>query len=89
MGYSTYELTEESRERLLRERTLSFPKVITHHITYRFPDEEPPPPITDFSVIGFSQGDAIECWVVSLDGEVERPNGGFFHITGVIASECA
>ena len=87
MGYSTYELTEESRERLLRERTLSFPKVITHHITYRFPDEEPPPPITDFSVIGFSQGDAIECWVVSLDGEVNRPSGGFFHITASLDPE--
>ena len=87
MGYSIYELTGESRERLLRERTLSFPKVITHHITYRFPDEEPPPLVTQFSVIGFSQGDAIECWVVSLDGEVKRPNGGIFHITASLDPE--
>ena len=81
MPYSAYELTEESRRSLIAVRPPRFSKLITHHVTYRFPDNQPPPAARSVLAIGFAEGEAIECWVVSIDGTHERPDKGTFHIT--------
>ncbi|MEE2643400.1 MAG: hypothetical protein VYD19_00575 [Myxococcota bacterium] len=81
MPYSAYELTEESRHSLIAARPPRFSKLITHHVTYRFPDNQPPPVAHSVQAIGFVEGEAIECWVVSIDGTHERPDKGTFHIT--------
>ena len=81
MPYSAYELTEESRRSLIAARPPRFSKLITHHVTYRFPDSQPPPVARSVLAIGFAEGETIECWVVSVDGTHERPDKGTFHIT--------
>lgn len=84
--YSAYELTEESRAKLLQEHTPSFSKVICHHITYQFPvsskDDLPPTPKT-VKIIGYnvSRTIGVECFVVEIDGEKKREDGSFYHIT--------
>lgn len=81
MGYSAYVLMEESRQKLLERFPPSFPQVIAHHITYRFPDKKPPPHLEKAVVIGHCKGENIECLVVTLGGTHQRPKGGVFHIT--------
>ena len=85
--YSVYELSQESREFLLALRPPSFPEIITHHITYQFPDSSVPPIPTSVEAIGFAKGEKIECWVIAIDGETTRPGGGIFHITASLNRE--
>lgn len=83
MAYSAYVISDESRARILERLPPSFPEVIAHHITYRFPDKEAPPQVMEVRVIGHAKNQdlGIECLVVSLDGVSLRPTGGIYHIT--------
>lgn len=79
--YSAYILTEASRAKLLEKFVPIFEETILHHITYKFPDTNPPPEINEVKVVGYAANDSIEAFVVSLDGEVRRKDGSFYHIT--------
>ena len=88
-GYSAYVLTSASREALLKKHPPQFDKVIAHHVTYCFPDLNPPPPCTRVQVIGYATTTAhptfnersIECLVVRVLGTEVRPDEHLFHIT--------
>ena len=58
-----------------------FPKVIAHHVTYAYPDDKMPPAIASAHIVGYSSNEKIECFVVSIDGSIDRPSGGIFHLT--------
>ena len=81
MSYSAYVLSQESREMLLHRFKPMFSEVIAHHVTYVFPDDQPPPPIDKALIIGHSVNHRVECVVVEIDGVYERPRGGVYHIT--------
>ena len=81
MPYSAYVVNEESRKLLLDLFSPQFPEVIAHHVTHQFPDEYPPPSRALVEVIGYASDERIECLVVKLDGVIERPSGGVYHIT--------
>ena len=81
MSYSAYVLSEAGRASLLKAFSPKHPEVIAHHVTYAFPDTSPPPELSAVRVVGHASNDKIECVVVEVDGRVERPKGGLFHIT--------
>ncbi len=81
MSYSAYVLTKKSRRELLNIFDTMHPNVIAEHITHRFPDKRPPPAPKEVKVVGFAFNDKIEALVVSVNGSINRPDGGIYHIT--------
>jgi phage gp37-like protein len=87
--YLAFELSEESRAKLLRMFKPKFSKVICHHVTIEFnltlKKYENFVEIISTNpkvrVIGIAEGDGIECIAVSIDGETERADGSFYHVT--------
>jgi hypothetical protein len=79
--FSSYVLTDVSRTALLKRFQQKHEKLVAHHITYKYPDNNVAPPISKAVVIGYSMDDLCECLVVELDGNSTRPDGGVFHIT--------
>jgi hypothetical protein len=81
MSYSAYLIKEESRKVLLERFPPKFSESIAHHVTYCFPDKVAPPMIEKVKVIGYAENHRLECAVVEVNGGIERPQGGIFHIT--------
>src|SRR5688572_21480797 len=83
-GYQLFELTEESRSRLLKAYPPKFTDVKADHITYRFGvTRSVPMPVQPhrIEVLGYICDDSLECVVVAVDDTYERPDGRVFHIT--------
>lgn len=82
--YTGYELEQESRNLLLSRFPPKNPTVLGHHITEKFgvPSDHPPPeePL-EVLVVGYIEVEGLEGLLVSIDGNVERPAGGKYHIT--------
>ena len=85
--YFAYKISEESRSELLRLFATSFSKVICHHVTIEFNltpeklqtysfDEN-----TKVEVVGYARGDNIEALAIAINGETERRDGSFYHVT--------
>ena len=81
MPYSAYVIKEESRKLLLEHFPPKFSESIAHHVTYRFPDKTTPPKVDTVEVVGYAHDHKLECAVVEVDGTLDRPQGGYFHIT--------
>lgn len=81
MPYSAYVLTKEAHKTLLKHCPPIHPEVVGHHVTHAFPDQAPPPDLSSIKVIGIAQNDRIECVVVEVNGQKDRPQGGIYHIT--------
>lgn len=82
--YTGYELTEESRNKLAQLYPPKNPTWLGHHITEVFgvKGDYPKPDSPDtVSVIGYLESNGIEGFLVSVDGNVDRPSGGKYHIT--------
>lgn len=84
-GYISYNLTEESRAKILSEFPPKFSKVVAHHITVQFGvnDSVPlPVPPQKVEVIGYASNEKIECVVVRVDSKERRESDGkLMHIT--------
>jgi hypothetical protein len=89
--YSAYQLSESSRNILLDRFPPKYLKVITHHITVRYPatsKEDLPKPSDNILVVGhIDSGDGLEAFLVTVDGEDTRPDGKIYHITHSLDSE--
>ena len=81
MAYSAYVIKEKSRKALLVRFPPKFSESIAHHVTYCFPDKEPPPKVDKVRVVGYAENQRLECAVVEVNGSTNRPKGGVFHIT--------
>ena len=83
MPYSAYVISSESRALIIKRHPALFPEQIAHHITHQFPDQKRPPPVEEVKVVGYAKDISfgLECLVVSIDGNSERPSGGIYHIT--------
>ena len=83
-GYQMFELTQESRKRLLQAYPPKFSMVDADHITHAYNvsrfDPMPLLPKT-VEIIGYMCDESIECVVVNIDGTYRRPDGGIYHIT--------
>lgn len=84
--YTGFELSDESREKLLKLFPPKFSDVLGHHITLKFgvKKEEPlPKQPKEVNVVGVIEddNDSIQGLLVEVDGNIERPDGKMFHIT--------
>jgi hypothetical protein len=82
--YSAYVLTNESRKELLQNFHPKFSKVVAHHITVKFDwhEEDGIPPLANVKVVGYANDPSgVEALVVSINGTIQRPHGGTYHIT--------
>lgn len=82
--YTSYQLTTKSKKHLTERFPPKYPKHIGHHVTYEFGvhSDTQLPPHADINVVGYQDNpDGIEALVVSVNGSLERPDGGVFHIT--------
>ncbi|MCM8557320.1 hypothetical protein [Sphingomicrobium sediminis] len=76
-------LEDESRAKLLDRFPPLYAEIIAHHVTlwgrkYR----ATPPDPAEIAVVGHADaGDGIEALVVTVDGNVHRPDGSHYHIT--------
>ena len=82
--YTAYVLDEQSRDLLLKKFPPKYSKVIAHHVTAEFgvPADTPPPPNAIIKVYGYADsGDGLETLVVAVNGEKQREDGKYYHIT--------
>lgn len=83
-AYKAYVPDALERNELLRKFKPKYPKVYAHHVTYSLKnkDKTNPPDISSAEIVGWADsGDGLEAAVVAIDGSIERPGGGFYHIT--------
>jgi hypothetical protein len=84
MGYTAYELTEDSRKAVLRAFPPRYAKAVAEHITVAFgvAADAPLPPAARLAIVGHADdGRGIEALVVSVDGNIVRGDGGTYHLT--------
>jgi hypothetical protein len=83
--YTGYLLSEESRALLLAKFPPKYKDVIAHHITEKFgvkANTKAPEQPSEVWVVGYmDDGEGVEGLLVEVDGTVERPSGGKYHIT--------
>lgn len=83
-AFKAYIPEPAERNDLLRMFKPKYPKVFAHHVTYSMKnkDKTNPPDISNAEIVGWADsGDGLEAAVVALDGSIERPGGGIYHIT--------
>lgn len=83
-GYQAFEISHESRSKLVAQFPPKFPEFIGHHITYKFgvKSDIPLPEASNFRVVGYACNDAgLEALVVEVDGTTVREDGKTYHIT--------
>lgn len=83
--YNAYVLTSDCRNKLLTLFPPSYPaRVVAHHVTVQFGNvtAEDIPTGSEIKIVGrLDTSDGLEALVVSVDGEVDRPDGSVYHIT--------
>lgn len=89
MNYTGYLISEESRKKLAELYPPTFNTYLGHHITLEFNPKEPiePEQPSTVQVIGYAKDDKNEGFLVEVDGTINRPAGGKFHITWSINKE--
>jgi hypothetical protein len=72
------------RDRLLELFPPTYEQTIADHVTLSAgaPDNTPLPPEVDSRIVGRADdGEGLECLVVQVDGNTDRPDGSTYHIT--------
>ena len=86
--FTGYELTNSSRDTLLKLYPPKHEKVICHHITesYNVPKDAPVPAMpSNVKIVGYIDEDGVEGFLVSVNGSTTRPDNKKYHITHSIA----
>jgi hypothetical protein len=78
-----WKLDREQRDELLQRFPPRYPDAIADHVTLRSDAKSDPlPPDVSAEVVGRADDeDSLECLVVTIDGNTDRPDGSTFHIT--------
>ena len=81
-----WKLDPSRRAMLLQRHPPAYPRVVAHHVTFKSGDEardaEIPDPVTRAEIVGRADdGEGVEAYVVAIDGDTGRPDGGTWHIT--------
>jgi hypothetical protein len=82
-GYNGYQLTEQSRDNLLRHIPPIYPDVIAHHITHEFNIvEQLPPDAITARVTYMMHGNGVQAAIVKVNGTTTRTyEDSFYHVT--------
>ena len=79
-----WKLPRDEREQLLARFPPNYSEVIADHVTLRVgaAPQTPLPRKPDARIVGRADdGKSLECLVVELDGNTDRPDGSTYHIT--------
>lgn len=87
--YLAFEISDKSRAHLLTMFPAQFSKVVAHHVTIEFNltaekfdnHKKMLTSQTEVRVYGYAKGDGIECVAVSINDEIDRADGSFYHVT--------
>lgn len=74
-------INQQDRNKILSKFKPKFPEIILHHITYNGPKDEIPELTDDFEIVGYSMVDGLEAFVIAINGDINRPDGGIYHTT--------
>ena len=76
-------LDQSDRAELLKQHPPRYANLVAHHVTLATDaeDRDLPPPVRAAIVGRADDGQGVEAMVVSIDGEIGRPDGSTFHIT--------
>ena len=88
-SYLAFELDELSRVRLLNAYTPKYSRIVCHHVTieHRITEASYQQLMVRYGVtpnvevIGRSAQGGVDCLSVMVNGGMQRPAGGYFHIT--------
>ena len=81
-----WKLDKSSRAALLERHPPSYRRVVADHVTFKSGDDardsQIPDPVADAEIVGRADdGEGVEAYVVAMDGDTGRPDGGTWHIT--------
>ena len=81
-----WKLDKSSRAALLERHPPSYSRVVADHVTFKSGDAardaEIPDPVTRPEIVGRADdGEGVEAYVVAIDGDTGRADGGTWHIT--------
>ena len=84
-AYLAFKLSDATKQEILDLYTPRYKKVDCDHVTLEFtnPTEEVRQEFEGASmeVVGYQFGPGTDCLVVKVNGSINRPDGGIFHIT--------
>lgn len=84
MPVTGWKLDEAERAELLKRFPPEWPDVIADHVTlsYKVDPDGPLPEARSGEIMGgINDGEGLQAMVVAIDGMIERPDGGIYHIT--------
>ncbi|RST30913.1 hypothetical protein HMF7854_08715 [Sphingomonas ginkgonis] len=77
-----WKLDRAERASLLERFPPAYAEVVADHVTLAVkPGAERPAPVRAVIVGRADDGDGVECYVVTIDGTADRPDGSTYHIT--------
>ena len=81
-----WKLTRDCRTALLERHPPRYAKAVADHVTFKGPggggEDRAPPPVRSARIIGRADdGAGVEAFVVEIDGDTGRPDGGTWHVT--------
>lgn len=83
--FTGYKLSEATRQILMDLFPPKYPDVIGHHVTEQFgvkkTDLAPEMPVSARIVGYVDDGQKVEGFLVEINGSVNRPSGGLYHLT--------
>jgi hypothetical protein len=89
--YLAFVLDDKSREHMISYLKPSFSKVICHHVTIEFnltpknvaelKERKELDGEIEVAIYGIARGDGVDCLLAQVNGERDRRDGGFYHVT--------
>lgn len=66
-----------------------YPRVVAHHVTFKFGDRDAPPPAeVAGEIVGEADdGGGVQALVVRIGATTARPDGGTYHVTWSLAED--
>ena len=86
-----WKLDRTQREALLERFPPRYADIVADHVTLLANSDggakaEPPEPVTSARIVGRADdGTGVEAMIVELDGSLDRPDGGTWHVTWSLA----
>lgn len=81
-----WKLDRSQRDALLAALPPHYARAVADHVTLSVSGTDLPDPVSTAAIIGHvDDGLGVEAYVVALDGDTLRPDGGTWHITWSLA----
>ncbi|MFN3457769.1 MAG: hypothetical protein ACK4Z8_09360 [Novosphingobium sp.] len=81
-----WKLDRDQRDALLAALPPRYERAVADHVTLSVSGTDLPDPVSTAAIIGHvDDGTGVEAFVVAIDGDTHRPDGGTWHITWSLA----